>query len=63
MSKQAHPLHLQALVADNLEAAYPWFKTSIGSRLKPRIRKVYQTWAGFADDELIPHLHRIVSTL
>ena len=45
-----------------IRAGYPWYKVSIGHRLKPRIRKVYETWAGFTDNELIPHLHRIVSS-
>ena len=43
-------------------AVCQWYKASIGPRLKPKIRNVYKMWAGFADNELIPHLHRMVST-
>ena len=38
----------------------PWYKAEIGPRLKPVIRRVYETWSGLIDDELIGHLHDIV---
>ena len=41
----------------------PWYKSSIGPRLKPRIQKVYETWSGLAGDELIAHLYHVVSII
>lgn len=46
-----------------VNAACQWYKASIGPRLKPNIRRVYETWAGLAENELFAHLYRIVSTL
>lgn len=40
----------------------PWYKPNIGPRLKPVIRRVYETWSGLSGDELIDHLHYIVGT-
>ena len=40
-----------------------WYKPDIGPRLKPKTRKLFETWSGLAGDDLIAHLHHVVRSL
>lgn len=39
--------------------AWPWYKSEIGPRLKPRTRKLFETYSKIAPDHVESHLHAI----
>lgn len=57
LSKKVTPRFEQAQLPST---GVPWYKTEIGPRLKPSTRRLYQTYSGIADDEIVAHLHSIV---
>lgn len=40
-----------------------WYRSDVGSRLKPAIQAVFENWSGITGDELTHHLHHVVCSV
>lgn len=43
------------------ESPPPFFRSDIGPRLKPQTRHLLEAYSGIEPEDVIPHLHAIVS--